>query len=347
MRTQVALVAFVAVLAARASSSQVPLGGELQVNAYTTAQQSGACVAAQPRGAFVPAWDSVHQDGSVWGVFARRYDASGAPITAEEAQVNTYTTNSRRFSAAAVDQAGNMVVVWVGYGADAFSNGVYARHYDATGTPGSEQRVSAYTTGSNTRPAVAAAAGGFVVVWHGAGDGSGLAVLGRRLDSSGVLQGDEFVVNSHTTDHQWQPAVAGNSDGNFVVVWASGLQDGSTSGVFGLRFNASGATQGSEFAVNASTTGVQYQPAVALDGERNFVVVWTTYLQDGSKIRVDGQRFDAYATRQGAELQISTHTMGDQDFPAVASSHGRTTGTKGPSSPSGSSPTCSSGMVFQ
>src|SRR3972149_3853444 len=60
--------------------------------------------------------------------------------------------------------------------------------------------------------------------------------------------GGEVQVNSYTTDLQYDPAVASDANGNFVVVWA---QDASSDGVFGKRFNAAGVPQGSEFRVNS------------------------------------------------------------------------------------------------
>jgi hypothetical protein len=48
--------------------------------------------------------------------------------------------------------------------------------------------------------------------------------------------GAEFQVNSYTTDVQRFPAVTSDGSGNFVVVWQSAFQDGSSYGVYGQRF---------------------------------------------------------------------------------------------------------------
>ena len=68
-------------------------------------------------------------------------------------------------------------------------------------------------------------------------------------------------------------------------------QDGSSSGIFGQRYGASGAPLGPEFRVNTYTTHAQYVPAVAGDSAGDFVVVWTSYLQDGSSAGSFGQRY--------------------------------------------------------
>ena len=56
--------------------------------------------------------------------------------------------------------------------------------------------------------------------------------------------GGEFQVNSYTTDRQYQPKVASDRSGNFVVVWTSVGQDANTWGIFGQRFGASGIASG-------------------------------------------------------------------------------------------------------
>lgn len=54
----------------------VALGGEFQVNTYTTNQQSFPRVAMGGDGVFV-VWQSLGQDGSDYGIFGQRYSFSG------------------------------------------------------------------------------------------------------------------------------------------------------------------------------------------------------------------------------------------------------------------------------
>src|SRR5688572_1389926 len=127
--------------------------------------------------------------------------------------------------------------------------------------------------------------------------------------------GPEFRVNTHTTSFQWFPSVAAAS-GQFVVVWASSEQDGSSFGVFGQRY-AGGMPAGPEFRVNTYTTDVQVLPAVASDSSGNFVVVWQG-AQDGSGYGVFGQRYASSGTPLGPEFRVNTYTTGVQGRPAVA-----------------------------
>ena len=79
----------------------------------------------------------------------------------------------------------------------------------------------------------------------------------------------------HGPPGRW-PSVAADTAGNFVVVWHSHSQDGNGYGVFGQRYDSSGAPLGLEFRVNTYTTNDQRGPSVASDTAGNFVVVWTS-----------------------------------------------------------------------
>jgi hypothetical protein len=67
------------VFAQRFLADGTPVGGEFQVNSYTSNEQSNPDVAMDENGNFVVAWRSYGQDGNNWGVFAQRYAADGLP----------------------------------------------------------------------------------------------------------------------------------------------------------------------------------------------------------------------------------------------------------------------------
>src|SRR5262245_24529149 len=92
----------------------------------------------------------------------------------------------------------------------------------------------------------------------------------------------EFRVNTTTVNAQSRPASATLSDGSYVVVWESNLQDGSNYGVYGQVYDADGVAVGAEFQVNVYTTSRQSNATVtALEGG-GFAVAWASTGQDGS-----------------------------------------------------------------
>jgi hypothetical protein len=63
---------------------------------------------------------------------------------------------------------------------------------------------------------------------------------------------------------------------------------------------------GTEFQVNTYTTSQQRFAAVAANAVGNFVVVWTSYTQDGTADGVFGQRYASSGAAQGGEFQVNT-----------------------------------------
>jgi len=163
----------------RFASSGAPLGPEFRVNSYTTSDQAGPSVAADPSGSFVVVWGSNTQDGSLYGIFGQRFAISGVPV-GPEFRVNTYTTGHQGGGAfgddvdVAFDSSGNFAVVWKTLGQDGSSYGVFGQRYSGSGAPlGPEFRVNTQTSGQQYRPTIAAdTAGNFVVAWTSTQDSS-------------------------------------------------------------------------------------------------------------------------------------------------------------------------------
>jgi hypothetical protein len=101
----------------RYDSSGSAIGGEFQVNTYTTNYQRAASVASDSSGNFVVVFQSagsgapVGADTSGYSIQGQVYDASGSPIGGEF-QVNSYTTGGQFLPAVASDSTGRFVVVW-------------------------------------------------------------------------------------------------------------------------------------------------------------------------------------------------------------------------------------------
>jgi len=304
-----------------AAWAQGPVGSEFQVNSHTTNGQWQAALASDASGNFVVAWESYLQDGSDWGVFGQLFNAAGAP-QGTEFQANVTIAGGQRDPAVASVANGDIVVVWSSQGQDAPGGlGVFARRFNAGIAQGGEFQVNSYTASDQQFPAVASDTGGnFLVVWASAGqDGGGQGIFGQRFDAAGVAQGDEFMINTYTTDHQFNPAVASGGSGDFVVVWRSRGQDGSVYGIFGQRYDASGTPRGGEFLVNAYTTNNQRDPRVAAASDGSFVVAWQSITQDGDGYGVFARRYDASGAPQGGEFQVNTYTTSYQGRVDVAS----------------------------
>jgi len=183
------------------------VGGEFQVNTYTTSDQTFPTVALDSSSNFVVAWDSDGQDGSATGIFGQRFDNNGATVGGEF-QINTYTTSDQFDPSLAIDGSGDSVVVWSSDAQDGSAAGILGQVFDSSGAPvGAEFQVNTYTTSYQVQPSVAAdGSGNFEVVWQSNGqDGSFVGVFGRRfgssigcsdVDADGLCDNEDIVVTS-------------------------------------------------------------------------------------------------------------------------------------------------------
>jgi hypothetical protein len=300
----------------RLNAAGVPQAVEFQVNTFTTGSQNYPEMAMSASGAFIVVWHSA-QDGSSNGVFAKRFDSSGT-VLATEFQVNVHTSNAQASPDVAMDDDGNVIVVWEGEGAT--DTGIFGRRFDSTGAAqGAEFQVHTYTgAGSQIEARVAAAGNGdFVVVWDSSvQDGSVTGIFGQRFDSAGAAQGIEFQINTLTSGHQNLPALAVVDDGAFVVAW-NGSYPINNAGVLAQRFDATGERAGVEFVVNEYTPLNQVFPSVAAAGDGSFVVVFMTP-RDGNGYGIFARAFDSAGAGLGSDFQVNTYTSTSQVAPAIA-----------------------------
>ena len=111
---------------------------------------------------------------------------------------------------------------------------------------GEELQINTYvTTNLLGGPHVAMDAhGNFVMTWPSRGspdsDSSGLSGQGRCYAANGTALGDQFQINTYTTNDQGASQAAFDADGRFVVVWRS--EGSSSTDTFGF------SAQGQRFA---------------------------------------------------------------------------------------------------
>ena len=133
------------------------------------------------------------------------------------------------------------------------------------------------------------------------------------------VYGVEFQVNTHTTYDQKNAAIAMDERGNFVTVWSSYGQDGSSNGIFGQRFDPNCGQLGEECQINMVSSGNQAEPAVAMDAAAGFVVVWQgPESVENDQEDIFARRFDPNGLPLGGEFRVNSFTNDQQLFPSVA-----------------------------
>lgn len=290
---------------------------EFRVNTFPTGDQTSPSIAALSGGGFVVVWSSAEQDGEGLGIYGQRYAANGTKAGGEF-RVNTFTDFDQAGPSVAGLTGGGFVVVWSSRHQDGSNYGAYGQRYSATGTKvGGEFRVNTVTLGDQADPAIAGLPNNtFVVTWTSdLQDGSSFGIYGQRYAANGAKAGAPFPVNTYTTSSQSGSAVSIFGTNSFVVVWSSLGQDGSSRGVYGQRYAASGAKIGGEFRVNTATDGAQTQPAITRLNSGGFVVAFAS---ERGSAEVLSQRFTPTGVKTGLVVRVNTYTNLDQAGPTIA-----------------------------
>lgn len=298
---------------------------EFVVNTHGEGDQMSPVVVAMPSGQFMVVWESgcldacQGQDGSEFGIYARRFAPSGLALSGEF-RVNDQVDFNQRDPAAAMLPDGSFVIAWATEGeivGDSWD--IRVKFYNAEGVElTNEIAVNEVTLDTQWLPRVTLTEGGIALVIWEHHEGGGTQILGRRLDDNGAALGPSVVLS----DDGWggsakEPGLAGLPDGRGVVVWAGGSGYGS-SGVSAQRLDGDELV-GDVVEVSAGVTATYPMPSVAMAPEAGFVVAWSG---------ADGEGWDGYDIRARAfdadgeplvqEIAVNQDASGLQMNSAVA-----------------------------
>lgn len=308
-----------------------------------TGDQQNPQVALTSDGGAVIVWQGGKTGAE--SIYARLVDASGS-LVKRDIRISKYRKGYQIDPAVATLADGSMVIVWSSYGEDGDMLGVFGQMLSANGRPqGQEFQINQFTPRNQRTPSVAALANGsFVVTWISeleprTGGGAGIADVYARIyyGSGAPSEAGEFCVNTATNNLCADPVVAGSSQGGFMVAWsqndnhvlASGSGVGtwvtasqtslSTNGwdIYGRVFDDSGTPTQEPFVVNTTRYGDQYVPRLCTSAA-NYLAVWTSLGQDGSREGVFGQLLSSGGDLEGSEFQANSTSLGRQIQPAVA-----------------------------
>ena len=250
----------------------------------------------------------------------------GTPTASSvEFLVNTTTVFYQAEPVIASFEDGRFVVAWSDVsesGGDTDGIAVRAQIFNADGSKsGSEFLVNTTTASDQSEPTITVLANGNFIVAFETGALPNFDVRARLFDGDGTPIGPDFVVNTTTSLSQSDPSITALADGGFVVTW----EDGSGIGADGQAvraqiYDAAGGAVGGEFVVNATTTGVQRDPAVAGLADGGFVVAWRDFSNTGgdtSNSAIRAQVFDESGSPVGLEFLVNTTVSGHQSDAAI------------------------------
>ncbi|MCA9093850.1 MAG: cadherin repeat domain-containing protein, partial [Planctomycetaceae bacterium] len=300
-----------------------PRGNEFRVNSWTTSGQIDPAVVMHENGEFVVSWTAANgPGGSETDIYARRFDFNGVPLT-DDFLVNTTTTSSQYESAISMDADGNFVVVWSSFQQSGIPYGwwdVYGRRFNSDGIPvGDEFQINTHLTYDQRYPSVAMDEDGdFVVVWTSYSQSpdpyynGGADIYGRRFDSSGAPQNEEFLVSEYVDGAQFYPSVVVNAQGDFIVGWRYSYYGYGDPSYFLRRYNSDGTSIGTDFEVRLQRSVLNYAdpvriPKLQMRDNGDFLVVDSNF----------AQWFKADGTLWGDEFEIDVFNGSNFEPPAV------------------------------
>jgi len=172
---------------------------------------------------------------------------------------------------------------------------------------GGEFQVNTNFPFDQYNPVVAVAANGRkVVVWHSATDANfnNVDIRAQIYDENNQKFGSELII-ADTSDREFDPAVAVDAVGDFVVTWTSNVGNSGQNDIHYALFGNAGNPVKTGPVADASEFD-EFTSSVASDAAGNFVVSYTGAPDD--EAGVFAARFDADGNRLGDTITVSARS---------------------------------------
>ena len=249
---------------------------DLLVNVTTSGDQfyeTRDCLAVLASGDFVAAWQGDSDADGGYGALARVFSTTGTPRTGEIVLPSYHLGTEAQPVLAALPGGGFLAVYYDGE--------IWYRRFDPSGAAidADGVRVNVTTASNQWQPTVAVFPdGGFVVGWgsHGFSGSADYDLVMRRFASDGTaLDAADVLVGATTAYDQGWPSVAALSDGGFVFVWESFVNEALTDlDVLARVYDADGAPRADAFQLGELLWDSQRFPRVAARSDGGFVAAW-------------------------------------------------------------------------
>jgi subtilisin family serine protease len=297
------------IYAQRYDNQSNPIGNEFQVNSYTDNQRASAKVTSLKDGGFLISWQSYGQNGRVDARYAQRYDNQSNPV-GNEFQVNSHTNNWDSDLRPIALEDGGFLMTWDSLEQNSSWLGVYAQRYDNQNNRiGNEFQVSSYTdvwSNYSNGNGIGLEDGGFLLTWYSLNN-----AYVQRYDAYSNPIGSKIQIASSHTPVGLNLALLKN--GSFLATWYSDSQNDTE--IYAQRYDNHNNPVGNEFQINSYTDGNQLAPSVTALDDGGFLITWHSEEQDGSRVGVYAQRYDAQSNPVGNEFQVNSYT----DYELVSS----------------------------
>ena len=295
----------------RYDSSGVATSGEFRINTTTTNDQYYSMIAAMEDGGFTVTWMSNLQDGSGYGIYAQRFNASNEPVLSSITgsaldDVMDFATSSG--ASLLAGGAGNdtyrlsshdLVVEVAGEGLDTVETG------------------ASFIMGANIENLTLTGSANI----SGTGNASDNVLTGNAGNNilNGGLGADTVVYADTAEGYRFGSDASGNVVVTDINVGNGNEGTDTLTGVETIQFADRSWAVGKlgEFRVNTTVSGQQNTPSTALLSDGGYVVTWDGNGTGGSQA-VFAQRYTVAGVAVGTEFKVSTAVAGGQSLSNVA-----------------------------
>jgi hypothetical protein len=196
------------------------LGAQFRIDTRAGVEPLLPNVAFNAAGQALVTWEGCCEV-SLQEVYARAFDAAGAPV-GPDVRLNTTTAGWQRRPAVAAGADGSFLVAWRSFDPREDSR-IRGRQVSANGAPVGPEKLLSTGAGApdngHYAPALAAVPGGFVVAWIEWLDNFPQAVYANRLDAAGVPVTERLRLSDSKVMVQPRLAIAGDGRGGVLAAW--------------------------------------------------------------------------------------------------------------------------------
>jgi hypothetical protein len=252
---------------------------------------------------------SIYGGGAALGNDPRNYTVGPEWVVCDN------STNDQRVPSVAVDSKDNFVVAWRDGHMVIADWDIRMKMFDSVaGTQLGDEITVLKGPAWGPEPSIAVTSkDDIIVVWQE--QRRDWNIYSKVFNSTtGGQVGDEIIVSNATWSKE--PAVAVDSQDNFIVVWDD-YRSGTSDDIYAKIFNSTtGAQVGDEISVSNEIYRQGY-PSVAVDSKDNFIVAWEDYRSNSSQ-DIYMKRFNSTTgTQVGNEIAVSDTALWEQR-PSVA-----------------------------
>jgi len=274
---------------------------EFIVNEYTTDTQDKPSVTIDDNENIIVTWQSFRKDLSGDAICARVFANLGAMIS-DEFQVNSYHSGDQSNPNIAMNTDGKYVIVYSSENQvnPASDGDIYARLFNIENTPPPDEIPPSFEFVSpKNREYVA----GVIEILINVFDENGVAFVDLRVNDDPwrecYLLGNYWIYHMNTTYFH---------DNEIINLKARAL-DLSVNENLGfsetITIHVVNTEETEEFIVNTYTSGIQQNPAIAMNGSGDFVVTWQNKSIFETSNNVFAQKFDNEGNYSGFEFKVN------------------------------------------